>query len=151
MKNIKVVFVVIAFCCLAGIASCGSGGGTSGPQGAVNAAASAFYELVNYYIDSCINFPCNCPGGGTIEAPATGELTLVNCQSSNGQAFNGDVTFNNDDSITFNFEEFGDQCSGVGGTVSGILMETCSGTVSGTCADEYVTCQMSTNCETCTI
>lgn len=150
MRVIRKAGFAIALVGLLALGACGGGSGGSNPQSAINSSASAFDEIINFYIVSCINFPCNCPGGGTIEAPATGQLLLVNCKASNGQSFSGTVTFDGD-SITFNFQEFGSQCDGISGTVTGITAETCSGMVSGTCADEFVTCQMSTNCETCTI
>ncbi len=146
MRAIRIAMIVAV---LFGIAACGGGGGDPA-QGAINDSAKAFDEIITHYILNCIDFPCNCPGGGTIDA-VNGDLQLVNCSTSGGETFNGTVTFNTGDSITFNFTEFGDDCDNVSGTITGIQTEACSGTVSGTCADEFVTCSMSTDCETCNI
>lgn len=147
MSMMKRAVLVVAVLGMAMLGSCGSG--TSTPQGSINSSASAFDEIFNYYVDSCIDFPCNCPGGGTIEAADNG-LVLANCKASNGMIFSGTVVFNDGDSITFNFSQFGD-CDDVSATITGIESGSCNGTVYGTCADEAVICSMDTTCETCSI
>ena len=129
------------------VASCG-GGSTSAEQSAINNSASALSDVLNYVFENCFAFPCDCPGGGTIDFDGT-TYTATNCQSSDGDSFTGTVDVDGD-SVTFAFSVFG-ECTAISGTVTGIDEDNCSGTITGACADASVTCSMSSNCEECNI
>jgi len=143
----KIAGIICAIASVAVIASCGSS--TSPAQSAINSSASALADIMDFVFDNCDDFPCDCPGGGTIDFDGD-TYTANGCQSDNGESFTGTVTLNDDDSITVNFPVFG-QCTAVSGTVSGIPEDNCSGTLTGACADSSVTCSMSTDCEKCNI
>jgi len=142
----KIAGIVCAIAGVAVIASCG--GSTSAEQAAINSSASALSDILNFVFDNCVDFPCACPGGGTIDFDGA-TYTATNCQAANGESFTGTVGVDGD-SVTFNFSVFG-ECTAVSGTVTGIDEDNCSGTITGACADTSVTCSMSSDCEKCNI
>jgi hypothetical protein len=133
-------------CATALIASCG--GSTSPEQSAINSSAADLDDILNYIWDTCVAFPCDCPGGGSVDYDGI-TYTATNCQSSNGESFTGTVEVDGD-SVTFNFAVFG-ECTAVSGTVTGIAEDDCSGTITGACAAASVTCSMTSDCEKCNI
>lgn len=142
----KIAGIVCAIAGFAIIASCG--GGTSAEQSAINSSASALGDILDYVFDNCVDFPCACPGGGTIDYDGA-TYTAASCAASNGETFTGTLT-DNGDSVTANFAVFG-ECTAVSGTITGIDEDNCSGTLTGACADTSVTCSMSSDCEKCNI
>jgi hypothetical protein len=136
-------------CVIAGVALIAScGGGTSAAQSAINSSVAALSDILDYVFNTCVDFPCACPGGGTVDWDGT-TVTANGCKASNGETFTGTLA-DNGDSATVNFSVFG-ECTAVSGTVSGVQEDSCSGTITGACADESITCSMSSNCENCNI
>jgi len=145
MKNMRNGLMIALLLSVFAVVSCG-GSGSASPQSSLNTSASAFGDLVDYYLASCIDFPCNCPGGGTIDADG-GDLTLTNCSIS-GETFTGSFSFGTGDTLSMSFSEFG-ECSNITGSVTGAQSGTCSGSASGTCGGEFVSCTFSSDCESC--
>lgn len=162
MERAKMMGVVIVLCgAIALVVSCGGDGGGGGggtAQDAINTSATAFGEILDDILDHPENctvkamLECSCPGGGTVDWNTdTNVLTFNACRDSGGLTYTGtiqsDATVS---SITADMDQFG-QCTNVTGTVDGVDAGNCSGSLSGTCAGQAITCTMSADCETCTI
>ena len=129
------------------LASCGGGGGESPGEAAAEASVDAFLSIMmSDNLADCVDCvvgtspTCNCPGGGNITLDATcSNITVNNCKSSDGKNFNGTITTDGD-VLNVNLTSFG-ECSNMEG--SNIpLFGDCSGTVSGSCAGETITCDV---------
>jgi hypothetical protein len=87
----KIAGLICAIASVALIASCG--GGTSAAQSAINSSASALSDIIDYMFNTCVDFPCACPGGGTVDYDGT-TITADGCKASNGETFTGTLTDN---------------------------------------------------------
>lgn len=160
MKRIVLVAALIG---MVAVTSCGSssGGGGSTAQQAINSGISAFDGLANNVFNNfdqvCTakaewdcSAACSNTGGVLDLDDTTDTATMNNCQSS-GLTFTGTLT-GDDDSSTLDMSQFG-ECTNVEGTITdtGTTTENCTGTITATCAGQNVTCEMSTDCDTCTI
>lgn len=160
MKKISIAVALVSMIAIAscgGSSSTGGGGGGGTAQQTINSAVSAFGGLVEATF--ALAEGGNCPAkavwdcsaacsnsGATLDLDDAGIATLASCQAS-GLTFSGTLT-GSETSFTLNMGTFGG-CTGVTGTVTD--NGGCSGTVTGNCAGESITCAMDTSCETCTI
>ncbi len=162
MRGIKIAGVVIALCGAIVLAiSCGGdsgGGGGTTPQQAINNSALGFGNIIDSIVANpeavCTPktvFECTCPNGGTVDLDDTAYSLTFNSCKSDSLTYTGtvqtDLYFS---TLTVNMTQFG-ECTNVNGTITGVDVDNCSGTLTGTCAGQTVTCTMSADCETCTI
>lgn len=155
MSRAVLAIVVLMF------AACG-GGSSSGSSTAKEAADKSIEGMGNIMdglgdLSTCTpsggSLVCNCSGGGTVvftgDLPAalvtkgTAVATASSCKdSTSGLTYTGTLNVNTDTEVaTVNFTQFG-ECVNVTGTAS-IGGEACSGTISGTCAGESISCSLS--------
>lgn len=157
-KTIVVLFAALA---LAACGGGGGGGGASTAQQAINNAIAAF-QAIQDKVDADFDNVCTAKtvydcsaacsnSGATLDLDdVTQTATMNNCQDS-GLTFTGTLT-GSTSSFALNMQTFG-ECTNVHGSVvdSGVTVENCSGTVTATCLGENVTCEMDSNCDTCTV
>ena len=149
----KKSYLVIILLSTFAMAACGSSS-SSGGSTAVDLANQAIAALNNITSNwTCVDTTfttCTCPGGGTVvfsdivdTTMATTDMqtaTVTNCKdASSGLVFDGEMQVDMDTGTgTMNFDTFG-QCSNVDGDLD-LSGGNCSGTVTGTCAGQPLTC-----------
>jgi hypothetical protein len=160
MRKIKVFAVIASIVFLAACGS-GSGGGGSADTQAEHAAETFFGILefcgitnVAAQLDAGMSekdvskqvTECACPNGGTLDVNAgvdTIVLTATNCQSADGQNFDGNIIIdNNTDEASVDMDDFGDDCSSVEAPNLNFNEGSCSGTLTVTCNAGTATCTL---------
>ena len=124
--------------------SCGSSTPAS-QQAAENSADSFINLMFSSELEPCgdgTQTECDCPVSGTFTDDGTTDTYDI-CVSADNKTFSGTVTYDEaTDTIDAIFSTFGD-CTTV--TTSGIhasVTSDCSGTITGTCAGETITCTL---------
>lgn len=153
----KKLYMMVAVLGMFALAACGGSSSDGTAQDAINNSANGFGNIIDTILDnpgSCTAktlLECPCPTSGTVDVDdATYDMTFNNCVSD-GLTYSGTVqTDATGSSVTVNMSQFG-ECTNVTGTITGADVDNCSGTLTGTCAGETVTCTMDSTCETCTI
>jgi len=158
-KIIAVFFAVVA------LAACGGsdGGGGSTTQQMINNSVAAFNDLVNA-TDALLDGG-QCPAkatwdcsavcsnaGGTLDVDDVTQIaTIANCQQD-GMTFSGTVTALNEDDVDVDLTQAG-ECTTFDGTLTDTGFDTpnCSGIMNFKCNGATGTCNMSTDCRSCTI
>ena len=155
MKKIALLGLLLGATVLA--VGCGgsSGSGTDCTPGET-AAEAAFDDfgtiMANNDMLPCLNLTattCDCPNGGIVNVDQTAlTVTFIDCTSATDQVYNGTLTLAQDgNSFSGTMTEF-DGCTNVSAT--NVSVEgACSGTITGTCGGQTLTCTMSDSSGEC--
>lgn len=159
----KKLGLVIALVGMLAIASCGGSSGTpTTTQGMINSSLTAFGDLVDAAFTLADQGGCTAKAtwdcsaacsnaGGVLDLDdAALTATLVGCQQD-GLSFSGTVQAQGDDAV-INLTAAG-SCTSFDGTLTdtGDTTPNCSGTFNFVCNGETGTCNISTDCNSCTI
>jgi hypothetical protein len=147
MKRLALVVLMLSALAVAGCG--GSSGGSTDCTAGENAAEAAFIDF-STILDSddilpCLTLvatTCDCPNGGSVTVDqANLTVTLDNCTSATDEVYTGTLTMSQDlTSISANLPQF-DGCTNV--TATNVVVEGgCSGSISGTCGGQTLTCTM---------
>ena len=157
--------VVLSVLLLSACGSSSSGGGDSGSQIA-QASSDEFIAIMEYCFSNTVNsqvldagvdatkdaVPCTCPRGGTASLDTdTLVATMADCRSNNNYAYTGTVSFDQaSGDVDVNFPVFGG-CTGVEGTEITSSADSCSGSLTGTCGGDSVTCDFVPDGDDCNL
>ena len=155
MKRMGMIVALFGVLVLAACGGSSDSGSTA--QQAINNSAAAFGNIVDSIFDNpdaCTvkaMLECPCPSSGTVDVNTDTDLLTFNSCVSNGLNYSGTIqTDDTGSSITVNMSQFG-ECTNVTGTITGADVDNCSGSLSGTCAGQTITCTMASDCDTCNI
>jgi len=157
-------FSIILACIIVTLAACGGGGSLqpSAAQEAVDNSLVGFVALQaalgeTFQGGGCtpkVIQECPCPSSGVADIDdTTFDSTLASCTTSDALVYTGTITPMDDTDTEYDMLQFG-ECTNLTGTLTDTGTggdSNCTGTLSATCAGEYVSCSISTDCTSCTI
>lgn len=157
----KKSYLVIILLSTFAMTACGSSsGGSTAVQLANNAIAALDNITDNWTCTDTTFTTCECPGGGNVvfsgiidttasTAKATQTATANNCTDlDSGLSFEGTMIVDDATSeAALDFSTFGD-CSNFVGTLD-VSGDTCTGTTTGTCGGQALTCNWTASGDEC--